>query len=368
MRPSPKAIGLLLADAFGRRDTRRARVARSVGPRKDDYLLRSVADPSMKAPLLMRQGSRLPATGSMTRLQWSDFVAALPKLTGGTLDDVPLIGDQAYIRELLQLAVMDDLLGPANGPHEQIVDMGVRDRYLVGKLAPREDDNGGIEGLEGPLATEAEEEPEDLEVHHGRHEPGAEFDSTTGRVDAEADSADEIDASSNQSLIPSSFGMTFCVDGDVDRIEVEARWGQYVRVYDHEHTKTVNKKIKDADGNVIRTEQAEVKVKVWQRVPCGGKLTIDLVEGVVSHRAPDGEHPEVRVQGTIRGKNANGDRLVTLVPGQRATGTRREQGFSLGLSAGVDRSGRGRIQTKPFSDGASRSPAKRTTKSARRWR
>ena len=95
----------------------------------------------------------------MSRLQWSDFVAALPKLTGGTLDDVPLIGDQAYIRELLQLAVMDDLLGPANGPHEQILDMGVRDRYLVGKLAPREDEDGGIEGLEGPLAAEAEEEP-----------------------------------------------------------------------------------------------------------------------------------------------------------------------------------------------------------------
>jgi Helicase conserved C-terminal domain len=252
------------------------------------------------------------ATSSMTRLQWSEFVAALPKLIGGALDDIPLIGDQAYIRELLQLAVMDDLLGPANGPHEQIVDMGVRDRYLVGKLAPREDDSGGIEGLEGPLATEVEEEPGDLEVHHGRHDPGAEFDSTTGRVDAEADSADEIDASSNQSLIPSSFGMTFCVDGDVDRIEIEARWGQYVRIYKHEHKKTVNKKIKDADGNVIRTEQAEVNVKVWQRVPCGGKLTIDLREGVVAHRAPDGEHPEVRVQGSVRAKNANGDRLVTL--------------------------------------------------------
>lgn len=257
-------------------------------------------------------GLELPATGSMARVQWSDFISALPKLIGGTLDDVPLIGDQAYIRELLQLAVMDDLLGPANGPYEQILDMGVRDRYLVGKLAPREDDSGGIEGLEGPLATEAEEEPENLEVHHGRHEPGAEFDSATGRVDAEADSADEIDASSNQSLIPSSFGMTFCVDGDVNQIEVEANWGQYVRVYDHEHTKTVNKKIRDADGNVIGTEQANMKVKVWQRIPCGGKLPIDLIEGVVSHRAPDGEHPEVRVQGTIRGKNANGDRLVTL--------------------------------------------------------
>src|SRR6202140_5548797 len=167
-------------------------------------------------------------TGSISRAQWSAFITALPKLTGGTLDDVPLIGDQAYIRELLQLAVMDDLLGPANGSREQIVDMGVRDRYLVGKLAPREVPDGGIEGLEGPLATEPEEEPESLEVHHGRHEPGAEYNSTTGRVDAEADSADEIDASSNQSLIPSSFGMTFCVDGNVERIEVDAKWGQYV--------------------------------------------------------------------------------------------------------------------------------------------
>jgi hypothetical protein len=261
---------------------------------------------------LVAAGIAMPVTGSMSRLQWSDFVAAVPKLTGSTLDEVPLIGDQAYIRELLQLAVMDDLLGPANGPHEQILDMGVRDRYLVGKLAPREGDSGGIEGLDGPLATEAEEEPEALEVHHGRHEPGAEFDSTTGRVDAEADSADEIDASSNQSLIPSSFGMTFCVDGDIDRIDVEAKWGQYIRVYDHEHTKTVNRKIKDSDGNVIRTDQAQVKVKVWQRVPCGGKLIIDLVERVVSHRAPDAEHPEVRVQGTVRDKNAKGDRLITL--------------------------------------------------------
>lgn len=261
---------------------------------------------------LSATGLAFPATGAMMRLQWSDFIAAVPKLTGGSLDDIPPIEDQAYIRELLQLAVMDDLLGPANGPHEQIVDMSVRDRYLVGKLAPRETESGGIEGLEGPLVAEEEEEPGDLEVHRGRHDPGAEFDSTTGRVDAEADSADEIDASSNQSLIPSSLGMTFCVDGDARQIEVEATWGQYVRVYDHEHTKTVNKKIRDAEGNVVRTEQAKLKVKVWQRVPCGGKLTIDLAEGVISHRAPDTEHPEVRVQGTIRGKNANGDRLVTL--------------------------------------------------------
>src|SRR5262249_38265380 len=149
-------------------------------------------------------------------------------------------------------------------------------------------------------------------IHKGRHDPGAEFDGTTGRVDAEAEAAEEIDAASNQSLVPSSLGLTFCIDGDAKQIEVEARWGQYARLYEHEHTKTINKKIKDADGNVIRTEQTEVKAKVWQREPCGGKLTIDLVDGVISHRAPDKDRPEVRVQGTVRPKNVNGDRLVTL--------------------------------------------------------
>jgi hypothetical protein len=256
-------------------------------------------------------GFSMPA-GPIARVQWNVFVDELPKLAGTALEDIAPIGNQAYIRELLQLAVMDDLLGPAGGPHEQIVDMSVRDRYLVGKLAPREADGGGIEGLEGPLAAETEEEPDDLDVHKGRHDPGAEFDTTSGRVDAEAEASDEIDASSNQSLVPSSMGMTFCVDGDAKSIGVEARWGQYERLYEHEHTKKINKKIKDADGKVIRTEQADVKVKVWQRVPCGGKLTIDLVEGTISHRAPDGEHPEVRIQGTVRAKNANGDRLITL--------------------------------------------------------
>ena len=269
------------------------------------------------APVALKDiGLSSPAGASVSRIQWSTFIGALPKLGCPPVGDVPLIGHQAYVRELLQLAVVDDLLGPANGPREQILDMGVRDRYLVGKLAPRESGVGGrgdgIEGLEGALAAEDEEEPDDLKVHSGRHDPGAEFDGTTGRVDAEAEATDEFDAASNQSLVPSSLGLTFCVDGDVSQLEVEARWGRYVRVYDHEHTKTINRKIRDDEGNVVGTEQAELKIKVWQRVPCGGTLPIDLVEGVMPYREPDPEHPEVRVQGTVRGKNQNGDRLVTL--------------------------------------------------------
>lgn len=251
-------------------------------------------------------GLAAPSAGSVGRIQWVDFVDALSKALDETISEVPTIGSDikspryqqelAYIRELLQLAVMDDLLGPAGGPHERIVDMGVRDRYLVGKLAPREAAQGGIEGLEGPLANEEVEEPTDLQVP-GQHEPGAEFETTTGRVEPESDVADEIDTASNQSLVPSSFGMTFCVDGDVERIEVEARWGSYERVPNEEHELT------RPNGQ---------KARVWQRIPCGGKLVLPLTEGLVPHQAPDDMRPEVRVQGSIRAKNANGDRLVTL--------------------------------------------------------
>src|SRR5690606_18455446 len=178
-----------------------------------------------------------PSSGNVGRIQWDEFVAALSTALHQTVGSVPHIEDRAYIRELLQLAVVDDLLGPAGGPYERIVDMSVRDRYLVGKLAPREAPRGGIEGLEGLLAEEEVEEPSDPIVP-GRHEPGAEFGTAVGRMEPESDASDEIDAASNQSLVPSSFGMTFCVAGDVERIEIEARWGRYERVPNDEHELT----------------------------------------------------------------------------------------------------------------------------------
>lgn len=238
----------------------------------------------------------LPSSTSPRYIEWVQFITALEKGLKQTIDGVPLITDRAYVRELLQLAVMDDLLGPAGGASERIVDMSVRDRYLVGKLAPRESEERGIEGLEGPLSREDVDEPGELIVP-GQHEPGAEFGTTTGKVDPESDAADEIDAASNQSLVPSSFGMTFCVDGKVERIEIEARWGQYVRVpnEDHDHVRS--------NGQ---------KAKVWQRIPCGGKLIVPLSEGVIVPQAPDAERKDILIQGSIRARNSSGDRLVTV--------------------------------------------------------
>jgi len=232
-----------------------------------------------------------PTTSGVGRIQWTDFLESLPKALHKTITEVPTIEDQAYIRELLQLAVMDDLLGPAGGPRERIVDMGVRDRYLVGKLAPREAAERGQEFALDPQ--DAADEATNLIV---KAQLGK-IDSPPARGGGEADSSEEIDAASNQSLVPSSLGMTFCVDGDADRIEIEARWGRYDRVPNDDH------ELLKSNGQ---------KAKVWQRIPCGGKIVLPLTEGVIPHQAPDNEFPEVRVQGSIRAKNANGDRLVTL--------------------------------------------------------
>lgn len=254
-----------------------------------------------------------PSKGSVGRIQWTDFAETLPRVLNTTLAEVPAVSDQAYIRELLQFAVMDDLLGPAGGPNEQIVDMSVRDRYLVGKLAPREVAQSIDEALPATFITDESDEPEETKVPD-RHVAGAEFGAATGRVDPESDSSDEIDAASNQSLVPSSLGMTFCVDGDVEEIEVEANWGKYERLpgEQHDHTKTVTKKIRDEKGNVVSTVTEEVKCKVWQRIPCVGKITLLLKEGAIPRHAPDPNFPEVCIQGSIRAKSANGDRLVTL--------------------------------------------------------
>ena len=82
------------------------------------------------------------------------------------------------------------------------------------------------------------------------------------------------------------------------------RWGRYERSDDHEIFRTRKNKETGAEE--------QTKAKVWQRIPCGGKLVLPLTEGVIPHQAPDKTYPEVRMQGSVRAENANGDRLVTL--------------------------------------------------------
>jgi len=245
-----------------------------------------------------------PSSAPVLRVGWDDFTGSLSKFGISDLDDVPTINDPVYVRDLLELSVRDDLLGPAGGPEELIVDMSVRDRSLVGKLAPRTPGPS-----EGPTIepAQAADEIGDLEDEHEApiHEPGAEFSGVSGKIDAEADAHDEIDTSNNQSLAPSSFGMTFCVEPGAEEIQVEAHWGSYERVPSDEHDITKKRK-----NRQTRAEE-EVKARVWRRIPFGGSTKLQLKDGPIKPIVPDDEQPEVRIQGMVR-TNQDGERLVTL--------------------------------------------------------
>lgn len=228
------------------------------------------------------KGSKTPAElGVITpesravvlRLEWPVFETALKTACGIDFDALPVFTgesteEQAYVRELLQYAVMDDLLGPADGPvEEEIVGMSVRDRYLVGKLAPM-----------NTLLDQDQVE---------------EF-GTSGLNDVDEQS-NEVDASTNQSLVPSSMGFTFCIDGSLESVELLVNWGRYERT----ESEQVDEK----------TSKAR---RCWKRIPSGGSATVFLNRKTIDPVVVDKNCPAVVVQGAVSEPLANGDRLVTL--------------------------------------------------------
>ena len=124
----------------------------------------------------------------------------------------------AALRDELEQLVLQDLLGPAGGPEEEVDEGSVRDRYLVGMLAPR-DQQIVPEELD-ELAI-----PEEGSIEDGPND----------------DTALQI-----TSLFPSSIGMSFCVDGSATSLNVIASWGYYRR----EHSETL-KTPKGAPGSRV---------------------------------------------------------------------------------------------------------------------
>jgi hypothetical protein len=274
---------------------------------------------AVRAPGTVIDVGLTPLTGLVARLRPEDLAMVLSRDGVASTADVPLIEDAAYVRALLELATRDDLLGPANGPEEFVLDMGVRDRYLVGKLAPRKPVNKTT-GVDVEPAAGADEVDDSVQENDAPlHEPGAEFNRASGRVEPEDDALDEIDTTNNQSLVPSSMGLTFCVGADVEALDISARWGSYIRVPKEEHEYTRPRKNRET-GQI-----EETKVKVWRRSPRGGRVRLELEDGPITPLVPDSGEQEVRVQGAVR-TNAKGERLVTLflVNGQLEPDTNRD--------------------------------------------
>lgn len=169
------------------------------------------------------------------------------------------------LREELLAAVVKDLLGPAGGPEEEVAGTTLRDRYLVGQLAPKGSrvDPGEFDDLAQAGDQNSQEgEPDDERVQKG-------------------------------SLMPSSIGMTFRVVGDADEVQVTASWGHYWK----------------GPSEELVTQSGEPR-RVWKRRPSGGAVELALAEGEVEPRAPDPEQPEVVVEGVVR--RVDGDWVVTL--------------------------------------------------------
>jgi hypothetical protein len=190
------------------------------------------------------------------------------------------------LRDEVEQLIRDDLIGPLGGPEEELPESPV-DRYLLGLLAPRfkaerarPDDSPDDDDDKGPIA--ADLQPED-QLGNGSVSADSGWEGTT------EDRPPAIDQ-----LVPSAFGLTFCVTGDCDALEVEAGWGAYSRVTSHEKLAR--------DGNAAR---------VWRRRTCGGTATIALSgPGPIERFTPDPDEPEVIVRGLIRQRD--GQRLVTL--------------------------------------------------------
>ena len=175
---------------------------------------------------------------------------------------------QHQIRAALETMVLGDLLGPAGGEREEVTERTVRDRYLVGVLAP---------SRHAAAATTPADEEDEGDI------PLIPDELSEGGTDTPEEGTTDADTPVSQALLPSSFGMTFCVDADVAEIAVAVTWGQYQReVREDRH---------DYRGNSL---------KVWQRIPRGGEFPLVLREGSFTPHAPDPLIPDVYVQGQVR--------------------------------------------------------------------
>lgn len=201
----------------------------------------------------------------------------------------------ATLRDELEQLVLQDLLGPAGGPEEEVDEQQVHDRYLVGMLAPRDQ----------------QIQPEEMDELAVPEEGSVE------------DGANDDTALQTASLCPSAIGMSFCVDGNVTRLRVTAQWGTYKRV----------------KSETIKTPKGSAKT-VWKRQPMGGGYhDIPLKVGpIVAWSPAESEQPDVVVKGLVRHTDGIWSVTLFLVNEQREPEQRRDEAWLFQPELSVDAS------------------------------
>lgn len=194
---------------------------------------------------------------------------------------------QRYIRELAVKAFEDDVLGPADGPYESFKDVSVRDRYLVGRLPPRNTF----------LSTE---EDRDMDEENTNSD-GNNFLAFVSDNRKEQDSS-EVKQSTKLMLQPSSIGLSFVVSVHTREVMVEAGWGRYTKT-----TEPSQIPVSDEDDLGNKTSQTR-DVEVWTRTPhrVTKTVSLDQAKSIVELEANQG----VTVELVVR---TSGDRKIVSV-------------------------------------------------------
>jgi len=193
---------------------------------------------------------------------------------------LPTIPSPSTIRAELEQMVVADLLGPAGGPDEEVVERTVRDRYLVGVLAPRrrKDEPPAevvIPATPNPSGTDDEDEFPPV-LNDELAEEGSDWPE---------DGPADLSVALPKTTEPSSFGLTFCVDESAKEFQATASWGQYLRPQKEE-------RIDPVTGRALR---------LWKRNPRGGSpRRIPLRLGNIRPIVADPECPDVTIQGMVR--------------------------------------------------------------------
>ncbi len=271
-----------------------ARIHRKrIGNGKMTLFFEAAAEPKRKTSL-DDIGIPLTEGSGAKRLDWSLFISAMQKGCGFGHHGLKLLDDYAYLRRLLKTAVVDDLLGPANGPEEEIVGMSVRDRYLVGKLSPKTIEPS-LEPM--PERPDPDDQPEELvPLANPDHIKADKQEHSDTLIDTDDEETEDRNTVLNQSLVPSSIGLTLCIDSEATEIKVVASWGRYERTVSETETNPKN-------GNPARC---------WKRNPAGGTVRIPLKPGEIVPISVDPHSPEVVVQGKIYREFGKRQRLIAL--------------------------------------------------------
>jgi len=208
------------------------------------------------------------------------------------------------LRAMLEEMALKDLLGPME-PEEEIDEPSVRDRYLVGMLAPRRLRDARYMPA-GETTTDSADAAEDT---GGDIPPDDEL--AIGGVDTPDEGPTDLTPPQPTAIFPSSLGMTMSVDRAASELQVTATWGQYLREV----------------SETLETEKGNPK-RVWKRYPRGGgQHVIPLRAGPIRSFDADPSAPEVRIEGIIRQRDRHWSVTLFLVNHQQEPDKLRDQAW-----------------------------------------